>query len=254
MDLIDDMVSQKSILGANQMDKKNGLKVLENSSKNIIIFRDGKNNPKVEVLFHNQMLWLNQKQIAELFGVQKAAISKHLKNIFEENELVEEATVSILETVQKEGNREVSRKVEFYNLKAIIAVGYRVNSERAVVFRNWATNILEEFIQKGAVLDDVRLMNPEYIYGQDYFDEIVERIQDIRSSERRVYQKITDIYALCSADYSVESETTKAFFASVQNKLHFAIHGNTAVEVIVNRANHKEQNMGLLLLEKCTCW
>jgi hypothetical protein len=150
-----------------------------------------------------------------------------------------------LETVQTEGDRQIKRHIEFYSLEAVIAVGYRVNSERAIIFRNWATNILKEYIQKGSVLDVERLKNPEYIFGQDYFDETLERIRDIRSSERRFYQKITDIYADCSADYSVESETTKQFFATVQNKLHWAITRETAAEIVLHRANHTLPNMGL---------
>lgn len=224
---------------------KKNLIISEGDSRNIIIFKDGKNSPKVDVLFRKNMLWLNQKQIGELFGVQKANVSKHLKNIYTEGELNNTATVSILETVQNEGTRQVKRETEYYNLDAIISVGYRVNSARAIIFRNWATNILREFIQKGAVLDDERLKNPEYIYGQDYFDETLARIRDIRSSERRFYQKITDIYSQCSADYDVTNETTKQFYATVQNKLHWAIHGQTAAEVIMSRADHKKDNMGL---------
>jgi len=219
--------------------------IQEGESREIIIYRTADNAPKVEVLFQQQNLWLTQNSMAKLFDVQKAAISKHLSNIFLSGELSKEATVSILEIVQTEGNRQIKRNIEFYNLEAVIAVGYRVNSERAIIFRSWATNILKEYIQKGSVLDVERLKNPEYIFGQDYFDETLERIRDIRSSERRFYQKITDIYADCSADYNVESEMTKQFFSTVQNKLHWAITRETAAEIVYHRANHTLPNMGL---------
>jgi hypothetical protein len=222
--------------------KRKDLVVSEGDSRNIIIFRDGKNNPKVEVLFHQNMLWLKQGQIAELFDVKIPAISKHLKNIFEDGELVENSVVSILETTASDGK---NYSTNFYNIDAIIAVGYRINSQRAIIFRNWATNILREYIQKGSVLDMERLKQPEYIFGQDYFDETLERIRDIRSSERRFYQKITDIYAQCSADYEPDNEITRNFYATVQNKLHWAIHRHTAAEVILQRASHKKANMGL---------
>ncbi|AKL98461.1 virulence RhuM family protein [Endomicrobium proavitum] len=217
----------------------------EGERREIIIYRDGCNAPKVEVLFQQQNLWLTQNSMAQLFDIQKAAISKHLSNIYLSGELEKTSTVSILETLQNEGARQVKRNIEFYNLEAVIAVGYRVNSERAIMFRNWASKILKEYIQKGSVLDAERLKKPEYIFGQDYFDETLERIRDIRSSERRFYQKITDIYAQCSADYNVNSETTQLFFANVQNKLHWAITKETAAEIIYNRAGHKKPSMGL---------
>jgi hypothetical protein len=221
---------------------RKNLVVSDGDSRNIIIFRDGKNNPKVEVLFHQNMLWLKQSQIAELFDVQIPAVSKHLKNIFEEGELLENSVISILEITASDGK---NYSTKFYNLDAIIAIGYRINSQRAIIFRNWATNILREYIQKGSVLDIERLKQPEYIFGQDYFDETLERIRDIRSSERRFYQKITDIYAQCSADYDPDNEITRNFYATVQNKLHWAIHKHTAAELILERANHKKKNMGL---------
>ncbi|GHV14557.1 toxin Fic [Fibrobacterales bacterium] len=225
--------------------KKKSIVIHEGESREIIIYRDGNNAPKVEVLLQQENLWLTQNSMAKLFDVQKAAVSKHLSNIYLSIELEKNATVSILETVQNEGVRQVKRSIEFYNLEAVIAVGYRVNSERAIIFRSWATKILKEYIQKGSVLDVERLKQPEYIFGQDYFDETLERIRDIRSSERRFYQKITDIYTECSADYNVESETTKNFFATVQNKLHWAIVRETAAEIVYHRADHKKQNMGL---------
>ena len=227
------------------MANKKDILVKESESREIIIFRDGANAPKVEVLLRQENLWLTQSSMAKLFDVQKAAISKHLSNIYLSGELEKNSTVSILETVQTEGNRQIKRQIEFYNLEAVIAVGYRVNSERAIIFRNWATKILKEYIQKGAVLDVERLKQPEYVFGQDYFDETLEKIRDIRSSERRFYQKITDIYADCSADYDVGSETTKKFFATVQNKLHWAIARETAAEIVYHRACHTLPNMGL---------
>jgi len=222
--------------------RKKDLVVSDGDSRNVIIFRDGKNNPKVEVLFRQNMLWLKQSQIAELFDVQRPAVTKHLANIFEDCELQENSVSSILEHTADDGK---NYSMKFYNLDAIIAVGYRINSQRAIIFRNWATNILREYIQKGSVLDVERLKQPEYIFGQDYFDETLERIRDIRSSERRFYQKITDIYAQCSADYDPNNEITHNFYATVQNKLHWAIHKHTAAELILERANHKKKNMGL---------
>ena len=200
---------------------------------------------RVEVFLHNENIWLTQKRMADLFGVGIPAISKHLDNIYEEGELDKNSTISILETVQKEGNRDVKREVEYYNLDAIISVGYRVNSSRATQFRIWATKILKEFIIKGFTMDDERLKNPKNIFGKDYFEEQLARIRDIRSSERRFYQKITDIYAQCSSDYDPNSKITKEFFATVQNKLHWAITGQTAAEIVYTRANSKKINMGL---------
>ena len=212
------------------------------NTREILFYRDGTNEVKIEVLLQNENLWLTQARIADLFGVQKAAISKHLKNIFEDGELIENAVVSILETTAADGK---NYKTNFYNLDAIIAVGYRVNSKKATMFRIWANKILKEYIIKGYVMNDERLKEPEYYFGKDYFDEQLERIRDIRSSERRFYQKITDIYSKCSADYDVNSQITKDFFATVQNKLHFAVSHQTAAEIVYNRADHKKQNMGL---------
>lgn len=210
-----------------------------------IIYKAPSEEIKVEVFLHNETVWLTQKRMSELFDVGIPAISKHLDNIYSEGELDKDSTISILETVQKEGNREVKRKLEYYNLDVIIAVGYRVNSYRATQFRIWATKILKEYIIKGFAMDDKRLKNPNNVFGKDYFDEQLERIRDIRSSERRFYQKITDIYSQCSADYDSKSKITEEFFAIVQNKLHYAISGKTAAEIIYSRANSKEQNMGL---------
>ena len=185
-------------------------------TKNILLFNPIGKNAKVSVFFQDGTFWLTQKAMAELFGVNVPAVSKHLKNIFETGELELASTVSILETVQKEGKREVSRSKEFYRLEAILAVGYRVNSSQATDFRKWATQTLNEFIIKGFVMDDERLKQGKS-FGQDYFDELLERIREIRASERRFYQKITDIYAL-STDYDRKSPQTKDFFAAVQKK------------------------------------
>lgn len=216
-----------------------------NPTTEFLLYKTPNGDIKVDVLLQNETIWMPQKKMAELFDVNVPAISKHLNNIYESGELQKNATISILETVQTEGKREVRRDVEFYNLDAIIAVGYRINSKRATQFRIWATTVLKEFIIKGYTMDVERLKNPKPIFGQDYFQEQLEKIRDIRSSERRLYQKITDIYAECSIDYELESETTKKFFATVQNKLHWAITGKTAAEIIVSRADHQKNKMGL---------
>ena len=199
---------------------------------------------KVEVILHNETVWLSQKSIAQLFSVNVPAISKHLDNIYESGELTREATISILETVQTEGTREVKRNIEYYNLDAIISVGYRVNSTQATRFRIWATNTLKEYIIKGFVMDDNRLKNGRY-FGKDYFKELLERVRSIRSSERRIYQQITDIFAECSIDYDPKSNITNEFYATVQNKFHFAINGQTAAEIIYKNANNTKEFMGL---------
>ncbi len=199
---------------------------------------------KVEVILNNETVWLTQKTIAQLFAVNIPAISKHLDNIYGSGELEKSSTVSILETVQQEGKRNVKRKIEFYNLDAIISVGYRVNSRQATLFRIWATKTLKEYIIKGFILDDNRLKNGKY-FGKDYFRELLERVRSIRTSERRIYQQITDIFAECSIDYDPKSETTQDFYSSVQNKFHFAIHGQTAAEKIYKNADAKKEFMGL---------
>ncbi len=211
---------------------------------NIVFYQTENQQVTINVTYFNESFWLSQKMIAQLFNVEVPAISKHLNNIFQENELQKEATISILETVQIEGNRNVKRKVEFYNLDAIIAVGYRVNSKEATQFRIWATQTLKEFIIKGFVLNDEMLKNGKP-FGKDYFDELLERIREIRSSERRLYQKLGDIFEQCSADYSKNAEETKLFFKMVQNKLHFAISGKTAAEIIFDRADKTQDFMGL---------
>jgi hypothetical protein len=200
---------------------------------------------KVEVLLNNETLWLTQKRIAELFGVGVPAISKHLDNIYNEGELNREATISILETVQKEGDRSVKRNVEYYNLDAVISVGYRVSSSQATQFRIWATELLKEYIIKGFALDDERLKNGRY-FGKDYFNELLERVRSIRASERRIYQKITDIFAECSIDYDPKSEITRQFYAHVQDKFHFAITGKTASEIVYTQVDASRPLMGMM--------
>ncbi len=209
-----------------------------------ILYTSNDGNVNVEVFLKDETVWLTQKAMAGLFGVKVPAISKHLANIYETGELTEEPTISILETVQKEGDREVLRKMEFYNLDAIIAVGYRVNSYQATQFRIWATRTLKEYIIKGFVLNDERLKQGNRVFGKDYFDELLERIREIRASERRFYQKITDIYAL-SVDYDKNAPVTKDFFAMVQNKLHWAITGKTAAEIVYDSADATKIHMGL---------
>ena len=199
---------------------------------------------KVEVLLSNETIWLTQKRMAELFGVGVAAISKHLENIYESGELQREATLSVLETVQQEGARQVTRKLEYYNLDAVISVGYRVNSAQATQFRIWATQLIKEYIIKGFAMDDERLKNGRF-FGKDYFRELLERVRSIRASERRIYQQITDIFAECSIDYDPKSETTRLFYAHVQDKFHFAITGHTAAEVIALNADASKPLMGM---------
>ena len=199
---------------------------------------------KVEVLLSNETIWLTQKRMAELFGVGVAAISKHLENIYESGELQREATLSVLETVQQEGARQVTRKLEYYNLDAVISVGYRVNSAQATQFRIWATALIKEYIIKGFAMDDERLKNGRF-FGKDYFRELLERVRSIRASERRIYQQITDIFAECSIDYDPKSETTRLFYAHVQDKFHFAITGHTAAEIIALNADASKPLMGM---------
>ena len=214
-------------------------------TREILFYKTDNGEVRVEILLFQENLWLTQAKMAELFEVQKAAISKHLKNIFDEGELLKEATCSKMEQVQKEGERLVKRNVEFYNLDAIISVGYRVNSQKATKFRIWATGILKEYIQKGFVLDDERLKQGDTAFGKDYFRELLERIRSIRASERRIWQQITDIFAECSIDYDPKSQTTRQFYAMVQNKFHYAIAGQTAAEIVYNSADHTKENMGL---------
>ena len=196
----------------------------------------------VNAIIKDETIWLTQKAMAELFGVEVPAISKHLANIFEEGELSVDSTVSKMEIVQQEGSRNVKRKVDFYNLDAIISVGYRVNSGRATQFRIWATKVLKEYMTKGFALDDERLKQGKTAFGKDYFRELLERVRSIRSSERRIWQQITDIFAECSIDYDKDSEVTHDFYAMVQNKFHYAITGQTAAEIIAAKADRTQKN------------
>lgn len=218
---------------------------MDDQAKQFLIYSLPNDEVRVDVFLQNETLWLTQKAMAALFDVNVPAISKHLSNIFEENELNPEATISILETVQQEGNRRVKRNVEYYNLDAIISVGYRVNSAKATQFRIWATKTLKEFIIKGFVMDDERLKQGQAVFGKDYFKELLQRVRSIRASERRIYQQVTDIFAECSIDYNKNSDVTKNFYASVQNKFHFAITGSTAAEIIYKKADSEKENMGL---------
>ncbi|MBR2469399.1 MAG: virulence RhuM family protein [Fibrobacter sp.] len=208
----------------------------------ILLYKTDNAEVKVEILLQNENLWLTQAKMAELFDVQKAAISKHLKNIFADGELQESSVVSKMETTASDGK---NYQTNIYNLDAIIAVGYRINSKKATMFRIWATQVLKEYIIKGFAMNDERLKEPQNFFGKDYFEEQLERIREIRASERRFYQKITDIYARCSADYSPDSQITQDFFATVQNKMHYAVTHQTAAEIIYSRADSKKMNMGL---------
>jgi len=209
----------------------------------ILLYQTADANINVEVTYLDESFWLTQKAMAQLFGVESHTITYHLKEIFKTEEVIETSTTRKIRVVQKEGKREVSREIDFYNLDAIIAVGYRVNSKQATQFRIWATKTLKEFIIKGFVLNDEMLKNGKS-FGKDYFEELLERIREIRSSERRFYQKITDIFAL-AADYERNAEQTKSFFASIQNKLHWAITGKTAAEIIYFEADATKIFMGL---------
>lgn len=232
------------------MSKKNNPRLpLNDSFTDFLLYTTPNGKVKVEIFLRNETVWLTQDKLAQLFGVQRPAITKHLKNIFESGELQEELVSSILEHTTQHGaieGKTQSTKVKYYNLDAIISVGYRVNSTQATHFRIWATERLKEYIIKGFTMDDERLKNPNNIFGKDYFDEQLARIRDIRSSERRFYQKITDIYAQCSTDYDPKSDTTLRFFATVQNKLHWAITQQTAAEIIQSRADSGKLNMGLM--------
>ncbi len=206
------------------------------------LYKDGNGEVKVEIYIFNETVWLTQDKIAQLFGVQRPAVTKHLKNIFGSGELIEGSVSSIMELTAADGKK---YQTKLYNLDAILSVGYRVNSIQATHFRIWANSVLKEYLIKGFAMNDERLKNPQTLFGKDYFEEQLARIRDIRSSERRFYQKITDIYSQCSADYEVGSNVTKKFFATVQNKLHWAISGQTSAEIIVARVDADKPNMGL---------
>ena len=210
-----------------------------------VLYNAGEEDVKVNALLKDESIWLTQKAMAELFDCSPDNIGLHLKNVFEAGELEKNRTTEEISVVQKEGTRSVKRNVTFYNLDAIISVGYRVNSAKATKFRIWATNVLKEYIKKGFVLDDERLKQGENVFGKDYFRELLERVRSIRASERRIWQQITDIFAECSIDYDKNSEITKQFYATVQNKFHFAITGQTAAEIVYDKADHKKEHMGL---------
>lgn len=210
-----------------------------------LIYNTPEENESVNAVVKNETIWLTQKSMAELFDCSVDNISLHLKNIYNDGELEENATTEEISIVQKEGNREVSRRPKFYNLDAIISVGYRVNSRKATNFRIWATSVLKEYMTKGFAIDDERLKQGKTAFGKDYFKELLERVRSIRASERRIWLQITDIFAECSIDYDRNSEITKEFYATVQNKFHYAITGKTAAEIIDSEADRKKENMGL---------
>lgn len=210
-----------------------------------ILYSSPEEDVKVMALVKDETIWLTQKAMAELFDCSQDNIGLHLKNVYGSGELEKDRTAEEISVVQKEGSRSVKRNVSFYNLDAIISVGYRVNSAKATRFRIWATGILKEYIKKGFVLDDERLKQGNAVFGKDYFKELLERVRSIRASERRIWQQITDIFAECSIDYNKDSEVTKNFFATVQNKFHYAITGQTAAEIVYERADHQKEHMGL---------
>jgi hypothetical protein len=220
---------------------KNKISPLEGFNE-VLLYTTPNGKVKVEMYLHNETIWLTQQKIADLFGVDRSVVTKHLRNIFASCELAEDSVCAKIAHTAADGK---TYSTQFYNLDAIISVGYRVNSTQATHFRIWATERLKEYIIKGFTMDDERLKNPNNIFGKDYFEEQLERIRDIRSSERRFYQKITDIYSQCSADYDLNAQITNDFFATVQNKLHWAITGQTAAEIIASRADSSKVNMGL---------
>lgn len=212
-----------------------------------LLYNMPEDSGKVQVVIKDETIWCTQKAMAQLFGVGVPAVSKHLKNIFEEGELSPEMTISKMETVINRGKRgEVNEFIDFYNLDAIIAVGYRVSSLKATRFRQWATTILNEYIRKGFAMDDERLKQGTAMFGKDYFRELLERVRSIRASERRIWQQITDIYAECSIDYDRNSQTTRDFYAMIQNRFHYAITGQTAAEIIYTKADHTKEHMGMM--------
>lgn len=227
--------------------KKIGTKpMIRNSTAEFLVFT-AKAGDSIEVRYEDETIWLPQKHMATLFGVDVRTISEHLQNIFASNELRPDATIRKFRIVQVEGTRDVSREVDFYNLDAIISVGYRVNSARATQFRQWATRVLRDFAIRGYVLDRKRMENGTFL-GEDYFERLLAEIREIRLSERRFYQKVTDIYTT-SVDYNKDAPVTRDFFAKVQNKLHYAVHGHTAAELIMNRADSRKEHMGLTTWE-----
>ena len=216
-----------------------------NENFRFLMYRSAEQDISVNAVIRDETVWLTQKAMAELFGVEIPAISKHLTNIFAEGELEAEATLSKMEIVQQEGKRKVKRTLDFYNLDAIISVGYRVNSRRATHFRIWATGVLKEYMTKGFALDDERLKQGRTAFGRDYFRELLERVRSIRASERRIWQQITDIFAECSLDYDRDAPLPHEFYAMVQNRFHYAITGQTAAEIIYTSADRHKEHMGL---------
>lgn len=210
-----------------------------------LMYRAADRDISVNALIQDETIWLTQKAMGELFGVESHTINYHLKEIYKTQELQEEATARKIRAVQKEGNRSVERDLQFYNLDAIISVGYRVNSKRATHFRMWATSILKEYMTKGFAIDDERLKQGKNAFGKDYFRELLERVRSIRASERRIWQQVTDIFAECSIDYDKNSEITRMFYAMVQNKFHYAITGQTAAEIVYNNVDRNKENIGL---------
>ena len=210
-----------------------------------LIYNMPEEQVSVDVIVKDETIWVTQRNMAELFGCSSDNISLHLKNIYASNELQENSTTEEFSVVRKEGSRNINRKVTFYNLDAIISVGYRVNSSKATKFRIWATQVLKEYIQKGFAMDDERLKQGKTVFGKDYFRELLERVRSIRASERRIWQQITDIFAECSIDYDKNSEETRSFYAMVQNKFHYAIVGQTAAEIIYSKADRTKEHMGL---------
>lgn len=219
-----------------------------NKELQFLVYRSADEDVSVNAIIKDETVWLTQKGMAELFGVQTPAISKHLKNIFEEGELSESVVISKMERTTIHGampEKTQTKETNYYNLDAIISVGYRVNSRRATNFRIWATGILKEYMTKGFAMDDERLKQSKTAFGKDYFKELLERVRSIRASERRMWQQITDIFAECSIDYDRDSEVTQEFYAMVQNKFHYAITGQTAAEIVFSKADHQKENMGL---------
>jgi hypothetical protein len=219
-----------------------------NKELQFLVYRATDEDVSVDAIVKDETVWLTQKGMAELFGVQTPAISKHLKNIFEEGELNEAVVISKMERTTLHGaipEKTQTKETNYYNLDAIISVGYRVNSRRATNFRIWATGILKEYMTKGFAMDDERLKQSKTAFGKDYFKELLERVRSIRTSERRMWQQITDIFAECSIDYDRDAEVTHEFYAMVQNKFHYAITGQTAAEIVFSKANHQKENMGL---------
>ncbi|MBQ5428799.1 MAG: virulence RhuM family protein [Neisseriaceae bacterium] len=216
-----------------------------NKQMQFLIYNAHDEQLSVKAVIKDETIWLTQKAMAELFGCSIDNISLHLKNIFNDGELHKEATIEKISIVQKEGNRSVQRAIEYYNLDAIISVGYRVNSKRATKFRQWATSVLKEYMTKGFIVDSERLKQGETAFGKDYFRELLETVRSIRASERRIWQQITDIFAECSTDYDNQDPICQAFYAEVQNKFHYAITGKTAAEIVFEKSDHNADNMGL---------